>query len=227
VSLRPPSENCARRAANTSESRPKPEPLDADSSHEVLSPTASPRSQQWPFLTVDPTPRPPAPSGFLNLLTPSSTASLLALFHARSAHGVRPPELFSSRAAVRRLQRLCPLDVSSAFQTPRQPAADANAETSRLCQAAAEALRNAPRLQGFAPHESPPLHADCLGLRERVALLGFFPSRVFPPTAMASAFAMPPLMRFPMWTTNRPHRAPSGFYYAVGLACLSRDCRPS
>jgi hypothetical protein len=57
--------------------------------------------------------RPPAPSGFLNLLTPRSVPSLLALFRARSAHGVRPSELCSSRAAVRRLQRRCPLDVGT------------------------------------------------------------------------------------------------------------------
>jgi hypothetical protein len=35
-----------------------------------------------------------------------------------------------------------------------------------------------PRLQGFAPRESPPLPADGLGRRRRVALLGFPPSRV-------------------------------------------------
>jgi hypothetical protein len=43
--------------------------------------------------------RPPASSGFLNLLTPSSAPRLPALFHAGSAHGVRPTKLSSSRAA--------------------------------------------------------------------------------------------------------------------------------
>jgi hypothetical protein len=53
--------------------------------------------------------RPPAPPGFLNLLAPSSAPCLLALFHARSAHGVRPSELCSSRTAVRR----CPASFPS------------------------------------------------------------------------------------------------------------------
>jgi hypothetical protein len=41
------------------------------------------------------------------------------------------------------------------------------------------------RLQGFAPHESPPLPFGCLGLRERVALLGFIPFRAFSLTGRA------------------------------------------
>jgi hypothetical protein len=61
----------------------------------------------------------PAPSGFLNLLTLSSAPNLLALFHASSAHGVRPSELSSSHTAVRCLQRLCPLDVGSARRASR------------------------------------------------------------------------------------------------------------
>jgi hypothetical protein len=43
--------------------------------------------------------RPPAPPGFLNLLTPSSAPRLPALFHAGSAHGVRPSKPSSSCAA--------------------------------------------------------------------------------------------------------------------------------
>jgi hypothetical protein len=60
--------------------------------------------------------RPPAPSGFRNLLAPSSAPSLPALFHAGSAPGVNPPELSSSRAAVRCFQRLSPLGVRAAFR---------------------------------------------------------------------------------------------------------------
>jgi hypothetical protein len=63
--------------------------------------------------------RPPAPSGFRNLLTPCSAPNLLALFHARSARGVRPSELSSSRAAVCRFQHRCPLGVGSARGAPR------------------------------------------------------------------------------------------------------------
>jgi hypothetical protein len=57
--------------------------------------------------------QPPASSGFLNLLTLCSAPSLPAVFHAGSALGVCPPELSSSRAAVRRFRRPSPLDVSA------------------------------------------------------------------------------------------------------------------
>jgi hypothetical protein len=40
---------------------------------------------------------------------------------------------------------------------------------------------NAPRLQGFAPHKSPPRQTGCLDRHARVALLGFLPFRAFPP----------------------------------------------
>jgi len=58
--------------------------------------------------------RPPAPSGFLNLLTLSSAPSLPALFHADPLLGLNPPELYSSRAAVRRLRRRYPHAVGPA-----------------------------------------------------------------------------------------------------------------
>jgi hypothetical protein len=90
-----------------------------------------------------------------------------------------------------------------------------------------EGPRSAPRLQGFAPRESPPLPAGGLGRHERVALLGFLLSRVFPLGGMATAFTAPPLMRFCLRATNRP-RAPSpGFHFRTRLACLSRDRLPS
>jgi hypothetical protein len=115
-------------------------------------------------------------------LTPSSAPSLPALFHARSAHGVRPPEPSSSRAAVRRLRRLCLLDVQRLLEPTRKPA------FRRGCRSAApEPLASMmgrpakpPRLQGVAPHESPPHRSGGLGRTEHVALLGFRPSRVFP-----------------------------------------------
>jgi hypothetical protein len=68
------------------------------------------------LLSGPPLARPPAPSGFLNLLAPSSAPSRPALFHAGSAPGVHPSELSSSRAAVRCFQRLSPPDVSYAFR---------------------------------------------------------------------------------------------------------------
>jgi hypothetical protein len=57
----------------------------------------------------------PTPSGFLDLLASSSAPDLLALFHARSAHGVSPSELCSSRAAARCLQRRYPLVVGASL----------------------------------------------------------------------------------------------------------------
>jgi hypothetical protein len=52
-----------------------------------------------------------APSGFLNLPTLCSSTCLLALFRARSAHGVVPFRAFSPHTAVRRLRRRAPPDV--------------------------------------------------------------------------------------------------------------------
>jgi hypothetical protein len=64
-----------------------------------------------------------------------------------------------------------------------------------------------PRLQGFAPHESPSLRTDGLGRLEHVALLGFVPFRVFPLTGMATAFTAPPLMWLSVWA-QAPSRTP-------------------
>lgn len=97
-----------------------------------------------------------APSGFPNLLAPSSAPSLPAL-SGRSALGVRPPELCSSRAAVRRLRRRSPHAVRSAC-----PALGPSPTICRRSLGSAPALddarqgrRSIPRLQGLAPHESP------------------------------------------------------------------------
>jgi hypothetical protein len=63
------------------------------SSREVCSPSASPRTWQWHFDRVC-LARPPAPSGFLNLVAPRSAPCLPALFHAGSALGVAPFRAF-------------------------------------------------------------------------------------------------------------------------------------
>jgi len=55
---------------------------------EVWSPSASSRTEQRLKMVGPSMPNPPAPSGFLNLLAPSSAPSLPALFHAGSALGV-------------------------------------------------------------------------------------------------------------------------------------------
>jgi hypothetical protein len=90
-----------------------------------------------------------------------------------------------------------------------------------------EGPRSAPRLQGFAPRESPPLSAGGLGRHERVALLGFLLSRVFPLGGMATASTAPPLMRLRLRATNRPRAPSTGSRFRARLAGLSRDCRPS
>jgi hypothetical protein len=56
---------------------------------------------------------PPAPTGFPNLLTRSSAPNLPAIFRPVPLLGLRPPELCSSHAAVRRLRRQSPPAVRS------------------------------------------------------------------------------------------------------------------
>lgn len=119
VNFRPPMEfaACATVADVAPAETVAPSPT---SSHEVSPPTAFSRPGQRHVGRVCLT-RPPAPTGFLNLLTPWSAPRLVALFHATSAHGVLPSESFSSRAAVRRLRRHYPLVVGSVFLSPRSP----------------------------------------------------------------------------------------------------------
>ena len=61
--------------------------------------------------------------------------------------------------------------------------------------------RKPPRLQGFAPRKSPPLPADGLGRRRRVALLGFSPSRAL--LIAAVAWLSPSL---PSWAFSHQSR---------------------
>jgi hypothetical protein len=166
-----------------------------DSSLEVPSPTAFPCMRQR-LIGRDCLPRPPAPSGFLNLLALRSAPRLLALFRARSAHGVCPSKLFSSRAAVRCFQRQYPLAVQDTLR-PLPKASSCRKHRSAAPKNSLpywEGPQSAPRLQGFAPRESPPLRYGCLGRNERVALLGFLLFRAFPLGGMATVFTAPPLM---------------------------------
>ena len=94
--------------------------------------------------------------------------------------GFRPPEPYSSRAAVRRLRRLYPLVVAApTVRRPTNP--QPTAETIDHGPVYGNGALCAPRLQGLAPHESPPLVAGGLDRRERVALLGFLPPGFSPP----------------------------------------------
>jgi hypothetical protein len=171
----------------------------------------------------------PAPPGFLNLMAPSSAPSLLALFHARSAHGVSPFKALllprSRTLSPAPLPSWCcarsTLDPSAGFPS-RAPKRRARATSPHV----GPGIRS-PHLQGFAPRESPPHRHGFLHLAERVALMGFLPSRVLPLAGMAAAFtaASPHEVIFTgAETTDRT-------LYRVSIparwACLSRGCRPS
>jgi hypothetical protein len=161
------------------------------SSLEVSSPTASPRTGQRHSDQVCLT-WPPAPTGFLNLMALSSAPSLLALFHARSAHGVRPTELFSSRAAVRCSQRLCPHDV----QVP-QHAFQKTSFSSRMPKRRAGATDL--RIGKPAGMPSP---SRLYSTRESATS-----SRRFRPDQARSSLGFPPLQgALPRWNDNGLHR---------------------
>ena len=113
------------------------------------------------------------------------------MFHTRSAPGVRPPEPFSSRAAVHRFQCLYPHGLrparnSHTTEGQRSRMYLGNAPTphdSAMC-----GLPGSPRLQGLAPRESPPPNGGGLDRRWHVALLGLSPYRVFSLAGMSAAF---------------------------------------
>jgi hypothetical protein len=83
------------------------------------------------------------------------------------------------------------------------------------------------RLQGFAPHESPPLRDGGLGHPERVALLGFMPSKGLPLTGTAGPSPRPPLTRFSRPGASDRTARLLRVSIPARLAGLSRDCRPS
>jgi hypothetical protein len=146
-------------------------------------------------------PNRPTPTGSLNLMTSSSAPDLSALFHAGSALGVLPSKLCSSRVAVRCLQRRCPPVV----ETSLRPARVAGGRRNRRSGAPNHqrpiwaCRRSAPRLQGFAPHESPPPRPGGLGRTEVRGSLGLHPLQGVPSHRNGTAFTAPPLMRFPVW----------------------------
>jgi hypothetical protein len=201
LSLRPPSENAAHRAA----AAPFPTEIvrgNTGSSREVSSPSAFPRPRQrHEKVTEHPTLDRPTPSGFLDLLASSSAPDLLALFHARSAPGVLPSELCSSRAAVRRLRRRCPPVVGAILRPVRAPA------RRRRCKSTAPNSR-APMMDGTSKRPSP---SGLYSARESAtsvwlfrpprarSSLGIVPFRVLPLAGMARPSPCAPLLRFPAW----------------------------
>jgi hypothetical protein len=188
--------------------------------------------------------RSPAPSGFLNLVALRSAPCLPALFHAGSAHGVAP----SRALLLSRGRTLSPAPVPSwrldetvesaspahrPLPAPRSPLPkQRRARPERRpgprtgAHQGLTSPRKPPRLQGFAPRESPPRLAEGLGRRGRVALLGFWPSRVLPSRQRLGSRRTSP-HGLCLIGRERPMSWPSRVSVAGRWAGLSRDCRPS
>jgi hypothetical protein len=188
-----------------------------------LSPTASPRPGQrheieWACLT-----RSPAPSGFLDLLTLSSAPSLVALFHATSAHGVVPFRallLSCSRTPSPAPLPSCRSDEPASRPTrvqPRPPKRPRK-ETGKR-----NGPGSAPAFRGLLHTRVRHIRAGCYTGTERVALLGFVPSRVFLPHWSGPAFTAPPLTGFEPARRERPTgSAPQGLGSSGIGSSLSR-----
>jgi hypothetical protein len=146
--------------------------------------------------------RPPAPPGFLNLLTPSSAPSLAALFHAASAHGVAPFRallLSCSRTPSPAPLPSCrqdepaghPTHPTEAGEDPRDQAAEAEwTQRERDSPGSLPAFRAL--LHTRVRHSSPGV-TPC---SERVALLGLCPPGCSPSAGMARASP-----RLPSWAS--------------------------
>jgi len=221
-SFRPSLESSGYRAAASSRPTEAVRFL-STSSPEVSPPSAFPRTGQRLFEGQVFLPGRLASSGFLNPVTPSSAPCLPALFHAGSAPGVSPSKLFpsvqpfavSDAVALLSLVRLVDQPV------PTSPDASAKLHRSRL------ALPDGPRLQGFAPHESPPLFTGGLDRRRARGSLGFRTLQGFLPRWRSRTFTRPPLIGLPWRLPKQPLPAPLRVSPPTRLACLSRDCRPS
>jgi len=215
MGFRSPTE-CTQGPSGRTCSPPKRRVEGPTASLDVCSPTASPRAGQRPGRRVCLT-RLPAPPGFLDLLALSSAPCLPALFHAGSAHGVRTPELCSSRAAVRRLRRPSLLAVGErCHPTPPKASpgpkprthrarrrAHTSASTSRCCSTRESATRDGCLYQTRA-HSSP----------EHSPLQGALPHR--------DGSEEPPLMRLRLGC-KQPMTTRYRVSLTMGLAGLSRE----
>jgi hypothetical protein len=115
-----------------------------------VAPSAYPRTRQRPDDAVCLT-APPAPSGFLDLSALRSATCLLALFHARSAHGVVALQSFAPLAEPYAVSGACTL---MSLNTPvRHPyaapelATETEARTQRTRRVAPSALHRSTGLR--------------------------------------------------------------------------------
>jgi hypothetical protein len=176
---------------------------------------------------------PPAPTGSLNLLAPSSAPCLVALFHATSALGVAPfralllpcsrtpsptPDALLSFRRTRTTASRAPQTAETDHRTLPHAASPTKADEHRPKPAATGPkgppatsrvpiqARERPRLQGFAPHESPPPTAGGLDRRRARSSLGLHSLQGSLPRWNRTAFTALPLMGFSVraQATERP-----------------------
>jgi hypothetical protein len=229
LSFRPPSECATRRAAGVPfATEVAPEPSAPPVRFRPLQRLPA-RGSGTNKVTEPPKLDRPPPTGFLNLVASSSAPDLLALFHARSAPGVHPPELCSFRAAARRLRRRCPPVVGMI----RRSARAAGGRRKRR-----NAAPNPPPSHVDEPSKRPSPSGLCSTRKSATSHRRFRPTR----SAWLSWDSSPP--GFSPSPDGRdlhrasPHEilrtgasvlaeASSGYCYPTRLAGLSRDCRPS
>jgi hypothetical protein len=89
------------------------------------------------------------------------------------------------------------------------------------------ALSDGPRLQGLAPHESPPLFTGGLDRHRARGSLGFSTLQGSLSRWRSQTFACLPLTGLPSRSPKRPFPAPLRVSPPTRLAGLSQDCRPS
>jgi hypothetical protein len=188
------------------------------SSHEVCSPSAFPRTRQrtrgpglpFPAACAFRFSQPPdasfrhVPAGLVSCRIRSwgcTLQSFAPLAWPYAVSGARPLLSFGRSRRTRladgpTVARAPPAVAETMTRETRTRARSENRSSPGLT-----CPRKPPRLQGFAPRESPPLPAGGLGRRRRVALMGFPPSR-----ALLVAAAARPSPSLPSWAFSHRTR---------------------
>jgi hypothetical protein len=192
------------------------------SSHEVLTPTASPRPKQWHCVA-----RVCLTRAGLRLQV-FSTSWRFCPPRACWPYFMPDPLMGFTLQSVPPLAR--PYAVSGAIplMTLGPPAKPRDRIPTPLHRSAQEQRngyvrdpQSIPRLQGVAPRESPPPTDGGLDRRRHVALMGLSSFRVLTPAGMSVAFTTPPLMWFSKWIASDPQGAtPGSCFQQVWLASL-------